>query len=136
MKEEKHEEIIKEVLDEIESALKDNRGLVSHQRRLIFSITLGAANLLELYFHKLNIIKEGSIVNHLWFKRKKEKIVKQLQNQVTSPINTIKDINEILEIIIKIEEKRDDIAYGSPTTEKILQEKINLFFKLKKIAKC
>ena len=65
MKEEKHEEIIKEVLDEIESALKDNRGLVSHQRRLIFSITLGAANLLELYFHKLNIIKEGSIVNHL-----------------------------------------------------------------------
>ena len=99
MKEEKHEEIIKEVLDEIESALKDNRGLVSHQRRLIFSITLGAANLLELYFHKLNIIKEGSIVNHLWFKRKKEKIVKQLQNQVTSPINTIKDINEILEII-------------------------------------
>ena len=136
MKEEKHEEIIKEVLDEIESALKDNRGLVSHQRRLIFSITLGAANLLELYFHKLNIIKEGSIVNHLWFKRKKEKIVKQLQNQVTSPINTIKDINEILEIIIKIEEKRDDIAYGSPTTEKILQGKINLFFKLKKIAKC
>jgi len=136
MKEEKHEEIIKEVLDEIESALKDNRGLVSHQRRLIFSITLGAANLLELYFHKLNIIKEGSIVNHLWFKRKKEKIVKQLQNQVTSPINTIEGINEILEIIIKIEEKRDDIAYGSPTTEKILQEKINLFFKLKKIAKC
>lgn len=39
-------------------------------------------------------------------------------------------------IAIKIEEKRDDIAYGAPTTEKILQEKINLFFELKKLVKC
>ena len=136
MKQERHSEIIKEVLDEIETALKDKRGLVSHQRRLIFSITLGASNLLELHFHNLDIIKEGSSINHLWFKRKKERVIEKLQNQITSPPNSIKDINKIIDIIIKIEEKRDDIAYGAPTSEKILQEKINLFFELKKELKC
>ena len=136
MKEEKHQEIIKEVLEEIESSITDKRGLVSHQRRLAFIISLGVANILELYFHKNNVIKEGSIVNHLWFKRKKEKIIDQLQNQLTSPINSLNEINKILEIIIKIEEKRDDLAYGAPASERILQEKINLFFELRKLTKC
>ena len=136
MKEEKHQEIIKEVLEEIESSITDKRGLVSHQRRLAFIISLGVANILELYFHKHNVIKEGSIVNHLWFKRKKEKIIDQLQNQLTSPINSLNEINKILEIIIKIEEKRDDLAYGAPASERILQEKINLFFELRKLTKC
>jgi len=136
MKEEKHQEIIKEVLEEIESSITDKRGLVSHQRRLAFIISLGAANILKLYFHKNNVIKEGSIVNHLWFKRKKEKIIDQLQNQLTSPINSLNEINKILEIIIKIEEKRDDLAYGAPASERILQEKINLFFELRKLTKC
>jgi len=42
----------------------------------------------------------------------------------------------IIEMIAKIEEKRDDLAYGAPATEKILQEKINLFLELRKITKC
>jgi len=136
MRKEKHEETLKEVLDEIETALKDGRGLTAHQRRLAFSLSLGASNLLESYFHKLNIIKEGSKINHLWFKRKKEKILEALQKQVISPINSIENINEIIDIIIKIEEKRDDLAYGAPASEKILQDKINLFFKLKDLLKC
>ncbi|MFH1638303.1 MAG: hypothetical protein ABIB71_07805 [Candidatus Woesearchaeota archaeon] len=57
MRKEKHEETVKEVLDEIENALNDKRGLLAHQRRLAFSLSLGAQNLLELYFHKLDIIK-------------------------------------------------------------------------------
>ena len=52
MKEERHIETLKEVLDEIETALKDVRGRVSHQRRLAFSLSLGVVNLIELYFHK------------------------------------------------------------------------------------
>lgn len=136
MRKEKHEEILKEVLDEVETALKDKRGLLAHQRRLAFSLSLGAANLLELYFHKIDIIKEGSKINHLWFKRKKEKVLEQLQKQIVSPINSVVNIDKIVEIAIKIEEKRDDLAYGAPATEKILQEKINLFFELKKMLKC
>ncbi|MDO8740862.1 MAG: hypothetical protein Q7J54_04810 [Candidatus Woesearchaeota archaeon] len=136
MKEEKHDETLKEVLDEIEAALKDPRGLLAHQRRLAFSLSLGATNLLELHFHKLSIIKEGSKINHLWFKKKKEKVLGYLQKQIISPINSVQDIDKVIEMAIKIEEKRDDLAYGAPATERALQEKINLFFEFKKMLKC
>ena len=136
MRKEKHEEILNEVLDEINTALKDERGLLAHQRRLAFSLSLGASTLLELFFHNLNIIKEGSKINHLWFKRKKEKVFEQLQKQIVCPIGTVNNIHLIVDLIIKIEEKRDDLAYGAPASEKILQEKINLFFELKRLSKC
>jgi len=136
MKKERHLEVLKEVLEEIESALNDVNGLVAHQRRLAFSLSLGAVNLLEIYFHDFAIMKEGSAMDHTWFKRKKENVLEKLQKQITSPVNSIKDIDEIIGIIMKIEEKRDDLAYGAPANEKILQEKINLFFKLKRVVKC
>ena len=136
MREEKHQETLKEVLDEIETALKDRRGLVAHQRRLAFSLSLGASNLIELYLHKLNFIKEGSKINHLWFKSKEEKIRQHIQKQITAPIESVPNINKIIQTAIKIEDKRDDLAYGAPATEEILQEKINLFFELKGLVKC
>ena len=136
MKEEKHDEILKEVQDEVETALKDRKGLLAHQRRLAFLLSLGAANLIESYFHHLNIIKEGSKIDHSWFKRKKQSIFEKLEKQITSPISSIGNINAIIDIVIKIEEKRDDIAYGAPSTENALQEKINLFYELRRILKC
>ena len=136
MKIEKHEVILKEVLDEIESALKDNRGLISHQRRLAFSLSLGSVNLIEIYLRKLDIMKEGSKINHMWFKRKDDTIKDYIQKQITVPLHSVADIDKIIEIAFKIEEKRDDLAYGAPSTEKLLQEKINLFFELKKVVKC
>ncbi|MFA7707686.1 MAG: hypothetical protein WCX73_01940 [Candidatus Pacearchaeota archaeon] len=136
MKNEKHEETLKEVEEEIDSSLKDLRGLVSHQRRLAFSLSLGASSIIELYFHKLDIIKEGSKINHLWFKKNIENIKERLQNQIVSPINSVENINKIVELTKQIEDKRDDLAYGAPASEKILQEKINLFFELRKLTKC
>lgn len=136
MKTEKHEETLKEVEEEIESALKDKRGLLSHQRRLAFSLSLGMSEIIELYFHKLNVIKEGSKINHLWFKKKIDRVKERLQKQIVSPINSLPEIDKIIEIAIKIEEKRDDLAYGAPASEKILQEKINLFLELRRLTKC
>lgn len=133
MKQEKHEEALKEVEDEIETALKDTRGLIRHQRRLAFALSLGAVNILELYFHKQSIIKEGAKIDHSWFKRKKETIFEHLQQQLTSPPETLEKMQEAVTLVAKIEEKRDDLAYGAPASEEILQEKINLYFKLKKL---
>ena len=136
MREEKHFEILQEILEEIESAIQDKRGLVSHQRRLAFSLSLGAVTILEIYLHKLSVIKESSKINHIWFKRKRSSIIEYLQKQVTSPLNSIENIEEIITEIVNIEERRDDLAYGSPSSEEILQEKINSFFKLKELSKC
>ena len=136
MRRERHEEVLKEVLDEIGSALDDEHGLLTHQRRLAFSLSLGAVNLLELHFHSLNIMKEGSMIEHTWFKRSKKNILEKLGKQITSPINSVEGIEDIVEIIRYIEEKRDDLVYGAPASEDILQNKINSFFKLKKLLKC
>ncbi|MBI2152029.1 hypothetical protein HYU21_04845 [Candidatus Woesearchaeota archaeon] len=136
MRPEKHQECLNEVLDEIATALKDPRGLIAHQRRLAFLLSLGTATIIELYLHRLNVIKEGAKINHEWFKRKKDKVLQQLQNQVVSPLNNFPELDELLEIALKIETKRDDLAYGAPASESIIQEKINLFFKLKELAKC
>ena len=94
MKKEKHEEILKEVLDEIETALKDKQGLLAHQRRLAFSVSLGAVTLLEIYLHKLDVMKEGTKIDHTWFKKKKESIVEHLQRQITTQINSINDLDK------------------------------------------
>lgn len=136
MRVERHSEVIMEVLDEVEVALKDERGLVAHQRWLAFSLSLGSVNLLEMYLHKLGIIKEGSKFDHRWFGKSKSRVFEQLQNQITSPVDSIENISSIIDIMLKLEEKRNDLAYGAPATEKILQEKINLFFELKKVTKC
>ena len=133
MRPEKHEEVLQEVTDEIEAALNDARGPVSHQRRLAFSLSLGAVNLIELYLHKINIIKEGSKIDHRWFKKKEESVLEQLQRQVVAPIDSFDKIKQAVVLARKIEEKRDDLAYGAPATELVLQEKINMFLELKKV---
>lgn len=136
MKKEKVELGLQEVSDKIELALRDARGLLAHQRRLAFVLSLGASLLLELYLQKQQVFKQGSQINHLWFKRKKETVLELLQRQITTPLHSIEHIHAIVDLIIKIEEKRDDLAYGAPTTEKILQKKIDLFFELKKVTSC
>lgn len=136
MKLERHQEVLKEVLDEVEAALQDKRGLVAHQRRLAFSLSLGSVNLLEMYLHKLGIMKEGSKVDHRLFSKSRERLLEHLQKQITSPVDSVENIGRIVDIMVKIEEKRNDLAYGSPSTEKILQEKINLFFELRRVTGC
>ncbi len=136
MRTDKLKEALAEVMEEIEQALKDARGLLAHQRRLAFLLSLGGTILLELYLKKLDVIKEGSKINHLVFRKKKESILEALQNQIVTPITSLPQIDHIVELISSIEEKRDDLAYGSPTTEKVLQQKINLFFELKELVGC
>ncbi|MBI5392276.1 hypothetical protein HZA96_00265 [Candidatus Woesearchaeota archaeon] len=132
MKIEKHQEALKETIDEISQALEDKEGLLKHQRRLAFMISLGISELIEIYFHKLKVIKEGSRIKHEWFKKKD--IKKILSQQIVSPIDDIKNINKILILCKELEDKRNDIAYSSPLAdEDILREEINLFFEVKKL---
>ena len=132
MREEKHAESLKEVMDEIEKSLEDPKGLLWHQRRLASMLSIGICDLIEIYFHRLRIMKEGSRIKHQWLR--KTDVKERLSNQITSTIAKVKRIDEILKLATEIEEKRDDLAYGSPLTdEKFLKEKIDQFLDLKKI---
>lgn len=131
MKEE-NKEIIEEVNDEIESALKDSKGLVAHQRRLTFSFSLVVVALIENYLEKLQVLKQGAKINHRWFKKSKENVKRFIANQLTCPVEKVKELDEVLSIANKIEQDKDLLAYGKPTNEKNLRDKIDLFLSLKK----
>ncbi len=128
---EKYKEIFDEVMDEIESSLKDPRGIIAHQRRIAFSLSFGVVNLLEFYLDKLNILKPGAKINHLWLKKNKENVKKLISSQLTSPIDNIENIDKILEVAFEIESERNELVYGKKASESILNEKINLFLNLK-----
>ena len=128
----KHLEILKEVMDEIETAQQDPQGLLSHQRRLALMLSLGVCELIELYFHKLDIIKSGSRIKHTWFRQKR--IKEKLEQQIISPLDVVANIDLIIQLATSIEKSRDDLAYSSPQEDdKILNEKINQFLELKKV---
>ena len=71
-------------------------------------------------------------INHQWFKKKKENVKEILSKYVTSPMNKLSDIDEVLSIIYEIERERNELAYGKIASEEKLREKINLFLELKK----
>jgi len=129
---EKYQEILNEVLDEIDTALKDSKGIVSHQRRLAFCLSLGTVNLLEAYLDETGVLKSGAKINHLWLKKKSENVKQLIQAQITSPAGNLEKINRILEVAYKIEIERNKLAYGKNVSEAELKEKINLFLDLKK----
>jgi len=130
---EKNKNILEEAMDEIEASLQDPKGIILHQSRLAFSLSAGAVALLENYLEKLNILKSGAKINHLWFKKKKENIQEILSNQITSQVEKIPEINEILNYIFNIEKDRNELAYGKRVSEENLKEKINIFLKLKEL---
>ena len=128
---EANKQIIEEAIDEITSALNDPNGTIKHQRRLISMVSLGIVALFETHLEELNVLKPGGKINHQWFKKKKENAKKLIEKQIIKPIGDLK-IDHILDIAYKLEEDRNQLAYGKRTTEENLKEKISLFLDLKK----
>ncbi len=123
---------IDEVLDEINSALKDVKGIASHQKRIGFCVSLGTIYLVEFYLRRLNVFKPGGKIDHRWLKKKKENAKKHISTQITCPIEELFVLDNILNIAYKIESDRNKMVYGKEIGEKELRHCIDLFFKLKK----
>ncbi len=132
MRLEKHVKALQEVIDEIQTSLEDPRGLVAHQRRLATMLSIGICELIEIYFHKLGVMKGGGRIKHTMLRGKD--IKEQLSNQVICSLSSIKNIDAIITIAKTIEAERDNIAYGSPQpNEQLLKAKIEDFLELKRI---
>ena len=134
MKIEKHEDALKEVYQTIDQALNDPKGLLSYQRRIASMTSMGMQQIVEMYFHKLNIIKPGTQLKHEWFKLDEKNINNKLSPTLTKKLEEIPKINEILFLSRKIESDRNDLVYGAPLeNDKILKEKIDVFLELKNL---
>ena len=129
---EKHYKAVEEVLDEIESALSDPKGATRHQRRIALMVSLGSAELIEIYLHKLGILKPGSRIKHDWLKGKEMR--QRVENQCIKSLDDVKRIDEILKKAMDIELQRNDIAYGAPLDDEVMiKDHINMFFDMKGI---
>ena len=134
MKIEKHEEALKEVYETIDQALSDPKGILGHQRRIASMMSMGMQQAIELYFHKLHIIKPGTQLKHEWFKLDEKNIRNRLSPILTKNLEEIPKINEILFLSMKIESDRNDLVYGTPLEDdKKLKEKIDVFLELKNL---
>lgn len=109
-----------EVLNE--SISKD---IVKRQRTIGFNCSAASADMFEIYLHQNNLIDPGFVVKHEWLKSKnkmQEKFTFDFQNK-----------EEVIVLMMKIEEKRNDLCYGSPKEEETIKEVILNFNKLKQI---
>ena len=123
MKFEKHLERLKESLEVIDESIE--KGVVSRQRNIGFNVSAAAVDMIEMLFHKNELIDSGYIVKHEWFKSK-NKIKEKLDFDFSKK-------KEILELMFSIEEKRNLLCYGSPQPEEETKAIIKKFNQLKEL---
>ena len=135
MQEGKHVAALKEVNAYIDEALKI-ASLVRRQRLLMAALSLGMQHVVELWLHKARAIKPGASVKHEFFKSEERKLKLKLAGMLTKNISSLKNADAILSMAREIERNRDDIVYGAPlASDRILREKVDYFFELKKAVK-
>lgn len=134
MQEEKHIDALKEVNNYIDESLRGN--LLRRQRLLMTALSLGMQHVVELWLHKARAIKLGASVKHEFFKSEEMHLRIKLAGMLTKNMSSLKNSDAILSIAREIERNRDDIIYGAPLpNDRVLREKIDYFFELKKAVK-
>ena len=131
---EKHREALEEVYETINDALNDPNGLLKHQRRVASMTSLGMQHLVEIHFHKLNIMKPGAHVKHEWFRMGEKNLRAKLSSILTESLGSVKKIAEIIPMAYQIESDRNEIMYGAPLkNDSKLREKIDTFLEIKNL---
>ncbi|MBI4182318.1 MAG: hypothetical protein HY520_05115 [Candidatus Aenigmarchaeota archaeon] len=132
MREEKHRDIIAEVDSTIREALQ-SKNLLAHQRRLAAMLSLGAQQLLEVYLHRLHVIKPGTAVKHEWFGMGVENPSRKLAAMLTRPPGEVPGLAELLVLARVVEEGRNDLLYGSPLSDdEALRKKIDAYMHMRR----
>jgi len=121
MKIETHLKNLKESLEVIEESIE--KGLVERQRNIGFNASAACVDMLEILLHTKGLIDPGFVIKHEWLKSKnkvEEKFPFDFPNK-----------KEILDLISKVEERRDTLCYGKPQKTEIIREVLDNFNKLK-----
>ncbi|PIN92671.1 hypothetical protein COU61_01405 [Candidatus Pacearchaeota archaeon CG10_big_fil_rev_8_21_14_0_10_35_13] len=123
MKIEDHLRNINESFEVIKESIQ--RGISERQRSIGFHASAASIEMLEVFLHKENLINPGSMIKHDWFtsmRRVNERLNFDFPNK-----------NEIVNIILSIESKRNLLCYGKKQPESIISEVLNSFNKIKSL---
>lgn len=122
---ERHLERLNESLEVIEESIK--KGLVRRQRNIGFNTSAAASDMFEIYLHKQDLIDPGFVVKHEWFNSR---------NKVKEKFDfDFPEKEQILNLMMKIEEKRNALCYGAPKEEEMVRSLVTDFNSLKLLFK-
>ena len=123
MKIEDHLRNINESLEVIEESIQ--RGIQDRQRNIGFNLSLASVEMLEVFLHKQNLLHPSSILKHTWFNSKKT---------ANEKLNfDFPDKEKIIDLLCKIERKRNIFCYGKKRPVEDIKEAINSFNELKSL---
>ena len=123
MKAEDHLRNIKESLEVIEESIQ--KGIQERQRNIGFNTSVAAAEMLEVYLHKKDLINPGLAIKHEWFssiKNAKERLNFDFENK-----------EKIIELLNKIELKRNILCYGKIQPIEDTEEILGYFNEIKSL---
>ncbi len=102
-----------------------NRGPEKSQRIIGTHASRGVIELLSAYLHKINKIDIGFQINHRWFKS--ENVSKRFQEFPKRAI--------IFNKMTELENKSENLTYGSQKSEREIKDVIELFNQLETLLK-
>ena len=123
MKIENHYLRLKENLDVLDDSIKID--IIKRQSTIGFCVSAASIHMIEILLHKNNLIDSSYIIKHEWFKSK---------HKIDDKINfEFPKKEEIIELLKDIQEKRNELCYGTPKKEEEIVDYIKKFNKLKEI---
>jgi len=121
---EEHKKNIKQFLEDINEKIR--AGLLLERQKIIgFASSEAAANLLEYYLHKKNVVSSGFQVNHNFFSS-----TQRAQHFLDFEFS---HKEELISLMIKQEEFRDFLCYGKEKRIEKIEEAISNVNRIKKI---
>lgn len=118
-----HKRAVRESLETIKESIQ--RGVTERQRTIGFHCSVAAADMLELFLHKQNLIDPGASVKHDFFTSKKkagERLSFKFENK-----------DKLIDLLVELENRRNLLCYGKPQPKESIQRYVSLFNKIKKV---
>lgn len=123
MKAEDHLRNIRESLEVIKESIQ--KGIQERQRTIGFNVSVASVEMLEVFLHKEGIINPGTLIKHNWFSSLRK---------VNEKLNfDFPDKSQIINLLCKIENKRNLLCYGKPQPLILIESALHDFYALKKI---
>ena len=123
MKIEDHLRNINESLEVIKESIQ--KGIQDRQRNIGFNTSVSGVEMFEVFLHKENLLHPSSILKHSWFSSQK------IANEKLK--FDFDDKNRIIDLLCKIEEKRNILCYGKKRPVSEIKTALKYFNELKNL---